>query len=509
MALAAPAVGASKYALADPAARQRVDYLVIAGDRFAGRLDTLTAHREKQGHAAGVVSMSAVRRRFESIGAFVAHAAAKWERPAPRFLLLVGDVGAVPTVVRKSSLRGWRSEKDLATDFDYARPGGGRAVLHVGRFPCDNADELDVMIRKTLAYESSLPAGRWQHELNFVAGVGGYGPEIDRLMEGLGMLMMSTAVPAPYDIRAAYGNPRSPYCPYPPAFNRRVVEMLRRGSLLTVYVGHGGLHGAVGLRWRGRRYPIFGEKDVRALRVEHGLPVLLSVACHTGRYDREDCLGEACLKAPGGPVAFVGGSRVTQPYGNALFAKAVVDAFFGKARTLGEVLTQAKAAVLAHRLSLFRLQADGLGAAMQGKRTLEPMRQDVVCHYNLLGDPALVLRKPWPDIDLTVEGETVRVRAPGRERVQLTLECHRLMFRHALPAVDPEARDVEAMMTDRYRKALDKVLARWSVELGEGTGRVGFRRPTQPGTYFFKAWSGGSVGATELVVKPKPAPDAR
>lgn len=500
-ACAAHAAEVSKYLIADPAAAQRVDYLVISGDKFAGGLDALAAHRAKQGYAVGIVKMSALKTKFKTVSGFLAHAATKWKKPAPRYLLLVGDVDAVPAVVKPSKLKGWLSDRDLATDFDYARPLG-KIQIHVGRFPCDTPKELATMIRKTIDYETKLPAGAWQRKLNFVASVGGFSKEIDAMLEGIGMAVATSSVPEAYDVQAAYGNPSSPYCPFPPKFNSHVIDMFNEGSLLYLFIGHGSVRRVADIRWRGRRHPIFGERDAAALNCRNGLPVLLVIACSTGRYDAADCLGETYLKAERGPVAFIGGSRVTQPYANGLFAKAFVDSFFGKTRTLGAVLTRAKWTILAGRFSMFRLQVDALGAAMQGKKFLEPMRDDVVQHYNLLGDPALVIRRASIDIKLTVDGAKVRVDAPGRGKVDLVLECTRLAFLHPMPEIKTNDPAFEKKITERYKNAHDKVIRRWAVELKAGKATVEFKRPEKPGRYVFKASRGGSVGSAAFDVPP-------
>ncbi|HUU59640.1 MAG TPA: C25 family cysteine peptidase, partial [Phycisphaerae bacterium] len=134
--VAAPAVGGdpaprearSKYLLADLSARQRVDYLAVAGDAFADHLDPLLEHRSRQGYAVGVARMSDVTAKHKTISAFLAHAVKTW-RPRPRFLLLVGDVETVPGTVKEMRYRGEGGEKDLLTDFDYARALGGKALL--------------------------------------------------------------------------------------------------------------------------------------------------------------------------------------------------------------------------------------------------------------------------------------------------------------------------------------------------------------------------------------------
>lgn len=481
----------SKFLLKDPAAAHRIDYIIIAGDKFADTVAVLAAHREKHGLAVGIAPMSAVMAKFESVRAFLAHAVGKWKPPAPSYALLVGDVDIVPALTLPQAYKPMFGDAELATDFDYAQPTGGKLLLHVGRFPCHTADELATMVRKTIAYESELAGGDWQRKLNLVAGIGGYGKKIDSILEAAGMFIASTSVPYEYEMEAAYGNPDSAFCPYPPKFNEHVVGMLNRGSLLTLFVGHGDLKGMSGITWNGQRCPVFDAPDVKSLAPKGGLPIMVAVACHTGRYDRNDadCLGEACIKAPNGPVAFVGGSRRTEPYANGLFAKAFIDAFFGTAATLGEVMTRAKQAIIAHRISIFTIQADAAAGAIQGKDFLKPMREDVVRHYNLLGDPALVIRRPNTGIRLEVNGAAVRIAAPGCAKVELALEYDRLAFPHPPTEIKPDDPEFERKITERYRRAHERVISRWSADVLDGGVAVEIKLPRQPGRYVLKAWA--------------------
>ena len=484
--------------LSDPAAAHRIDYLIVSADKFAGHLDKLAAHREKGGRTVGIVRMSAVKTRFGTIKKFLAHAVTKWTKPAPTYLLLVGDIDTVPTVVKRNRLKGWNSSRNIATDFGYARPLGGKVLLHVGRFPCDTLTDLAVMIGKTIDYETKVPGGAWQRQLNFVASVGGYGRATDTLLEGMATAVLSSMVPLEYDIRAAYGSESSPYCPDPRTFPDHVVKMMNRGALLTVFVGHG-LTGSFG-SIRGR--PMITSAGAAKLKPAARATIEVAIACHAGHFDAADCMGEAHLEARNGPVAFIGGSRVTQPYANGLFAKALVDAAFGRATTLGEALTQAKQAITLNRPSMFRMQVDLLGGMMQGKKSLEPMRKDVVEHYNLLGDPALKIRRPRRDIELIVKGNEVSIVAPGKAEIELRLECDRLMFRHKLPSVDPKSPKASEQFAERYRLAHDRLVKKWTVPLNDGKGSIKFERPAAPGRYIFKASSGSSVGTATFIVVP-------
>ena len=247
------------------------------------------------------------------------------------------------------------------------------------------------------------------------------------------------------------------------------------------------------------------KPDADRIKVRRGLPVMVVIACNTGQYDhREDCVGEAFFKQSSGPVAFIGGSRVTQPYFNGLFGKALVDHVF-TAETLGEALTAAKRQVLAHARSPLTQQADMMAGMMQGgPKALPGMRRDGVRHYNLLGDPAIRLRKPADDLTVTVDGDTITVRGPV-DRARITLEVARGKYARALPKVDLTAANAGEQLAKRYKAANDPVLQSWDVTLKNGVASVTFTKPTKPGTYYVKAHAVGHVGATTLKVAPPQA----
>src|SRR6185295_413998 len=213
-------------------------------------------------------------------------------------------------------------------------------------------------------------------------------------------------------------------------------------------------------------FPIFDEKAVKDVDVKAGLPIMVVIACSTGEYDSNggDCIGELLYKRARGPVAFIGGSRVTQPYGNGLFSHKLVERVFADGtRTLGEALWEAKAAVVAKDTSPLRLQADAIAASIQGPGALEPMRKDVILQYNLLGDPALKIRRPAGEIELTARGfpgpgRTFFVTGAAKDGpVEVTFECPRDRFVHPTTL---EGETAEEQLNRRYANANNKVVVR-------------------------------------------------
>ena len=77
---------------------------------------------------------------------------------------------------------------------------------------------------------------------------------------------------------------------------------------------------------------------------------MLFNCCLIGRFQEpdRDCLAEAVLKAPGGPVACYAASTRSAPYGNAVMGKETIEAFFaGNHGRLGDLVVESKKRLLA------------------------------------------------------------------------------------------------------------------------------------------------------------------
>ncbi len=478
-----PFLGDSEYEVADPTSKEnRADYLILAPADFVKEIDPLAAHRAKLGHRVAIVTIENCAKTWKDPREFVLYAAKSWKAPAPKFLLLVGDADRIPSIQRSSAYQTTRfkNDEELGTDHLYGvLDDGFDAAIAVGRFPADSKEEVRTMVEKTIAYERDLKPGAWQKKISFVTGEGGFSPMIDPLLEAQFTQLVSENIPSAYDIEVAYSKTGSNYCPYPPKFHDNALRLLNEGSLFYVYVGHGYRDGFDSLKWKKGKYPIFNQSHVKDVDVKSGMPIMFVLACTTGCYDfpGKDCVGEDLFKRARGPVAFVGGSRITQPYPNAILGKEIIAQVFQERRdTLGWALVEAKKRMLAGDDSKFRRTADMMAGAVQGRENLEPMRKDCLLHYNLLGDPALRLRRPQeglvlehPKTAAPKEAVTVRGRSPIRTgTARIALECLRTKFARPLPKVILGAEDFEQKIAERYRAANDKGIVFLETEVKDG-----------------------------------------
>lgn len=522
---AVPAV-ASQYLIQDLATPRQVDYLVVTAPDFTHDCDALLSHRAAQGLNVGVVSLEAACRhvgsRMPSADALAAFLRGVHEAWSTRYVLLVGSprpLGGAHLPMRVEAAKYYSdqfpSHKDLATDWYYGAPVDDAPRMHVGRFPATTRSELAAMVAKTLHYETVLPSGPWQRRISLLASPVGLGPVVDAMIQALFTRLVAEDLPAEYEVEVAYADPLSPFCPYPPAFHNHAVREINDGCLFLVYAGHATRAGCDDVRWRGAAYPILDSTQLSHISVSAGPPIMFLIACSTGYLDSPEgpCLAEGLLALPGGPVAVVAASRICQPYGNALLGQGLVEALSSTDnQRLGEALDQARRSVLSDVSSPIRQQADALAAALQGPQALEGMRADTVRHYNLLGDPALLMRRPRPMQvrAQVVEGGQIEVTGEvplATGTVLVSVECPRTSFTGPLPTVPPvEDPDFAAAMNRRFRYANDKAYERIETPVQEGAFTVRLRLPAATGQVVIKAfaWQGGeaAMGAAHLTVQP-------
>ncbi len=388
----------------------------------------------------------------------------------------------------------------------------------VGRFPCRTKEEVAAMVAKTIAYEK-CPPGTWQRELSFVCGEGRFGPLVDGLIEQLFTQAVGKRVPASFDIDVTYANPQSVYFFPPDDFSKRVVDRISAGPLIFDYVGHGAPETLDTVHWGRKRFPILTAKDAWNVDCKDGhYPIALLTACWTGAFDQpERTVGEALALNPHGAVAVLAASRVSHPFANALLSLELTERLFKQGdERLGDRFKDAL-----DDLSLKSGGAEGKLVVQFGKGQLdeeglaERLIEDERHLYNLLGDPALVMRLPRP---ISVEapdeapaGTRVVVKAGGSTLLALTLEKPRSVrsdIQGLDPAQGPEVMSdaaVEKQVRETYARANDLVVVHGSVDGARGV--LDLPRDLEPGQHYLVkvVTASGEAGWIRLAVtSPSP-----
>ena len=403
------AVLAVLIALASGASTQAApDTVVVCPSEFRAAIAPWLEFRKSQGHSVQLVSNEGtpdqIRERICEAG----------ELTTVRFVLLVGSanprLGLDPDVRRRSVpthyqtakvVDRWGPEKEIATDNWYADfDGDGVPDAAIGRLTVESANELQAIVKKIIAYEKRPDYHRWRSRVNFVAGASGFNPIVDALLETTARQIISAGVPSAYDTRFTYANWRSPFCPDPRLFHETLLDRLNEGCLFWVYMGHGRPTGIAPLRLPGGNVRCLDCGDAAELHCACGSPIALFFACYTGAFDARDrCLADAMLRAEGGPVAVIAGSRTTMPYAMTVFGSELIDQCFrDHAATLGEALLGAKRRLVGAGSTGWdsrRLVMDALAKAVGPKGSdLTAERLEHLALFNLIGDPLLTLHVP-------------------------------------------------------------------------------------------------------------------
>lgn len=331
------------------------DYLIITHDTFQSAVAPLATHYST-GMVVKVVATSSIGTApsANEIATYIKSEYAAND-PKPKYVLLVGDVGFVPT--HYVAAHNPAEDGTIATDLYYADVAGDyRPELCVGRFPVNTVAEATTLVNKTIGY-SVLS----QKVLLF-----GSSPEMTyatthdtTILSPEGYFVDTVADAA--------------------ATATKVLSRINAGRLLVAYYGHGSTTGMGNLTT---------THVTPANLTNTELPIVASGGCFNNEFDHATALsiGEALVLTPNGAVAFVGSTR-TGGYG---YAYTFLDGFYttmANMGTLGEMLN-------AGRLSAYNAAAAAGQPVGDGSWT-----KSFVEKINLLGDPALY---PTPTLDICI-----------------------------------------------------------------------------------------------------------
>ena len=258
--------------------------------------------------------------------------------PQLRYILLLGDFQKLPSLRRQSY--GGGSESDVA----YGRLAGADAVndVYVGRLPARTPDELSMMLKRTIYYESQLPTtDTWPLASLAVASA-----EL-----GTGYANRTDAQHARYllDILSNGGFPQGQLLTPPNSASNvpteQVVEAVESGRGTLFYVGHG-----VQTGWL--TSSLF-TPAVLQLRNLGRCPIIFSASCDNGIPTPAPSFAEAWLQVPqgGGALAFTGASDQiywVEPMRaqEAIAQRLAMGSKWHRALTLGELFYEGTKAML-------------------------------------------------------------------------------------------------------------------------------------------------------------------
>lgn len=405
-------------ALRDPTAP--ADYLILAPAGLLAAAASLADYRAAQGLAVRAIDLQAVYDEFgdgrphpAAIRAFIAHALANWPRPAPAYMLLVGDgtydplghLGAPPAESAPAYLRlvdprlgETASDNRLASAWESPLP-----QMMIGRLPAATPADVAVMVAKIIAFEGAPGDATWRGRATLAAdnayavnGAPDAGGNFWQKADAASALLAGRGVAA----ERLYYNPCDPAvqpaCALPyttfeaaPPLGAALTEAWRAGRRFVIFTGHGSP-----TAWAGA--PTLLTADAAAALKAASSPVVLEMSCYTGffHFPLRPALAEVLLRtAGGGAVATWSSSGQSVARGHDLLLAGFLDAALAEpAPTLG-------AAILATKVNLF---AAGGG-----------VYDDLLDTFHLFGDPALQLAPPPPTPPPSPPATVTPEPAPG------------------------------------------------------------------------------------------------
>lgn len=384
-------------------AQGAADYLILGYGPFLPATAPLAAHYRSRGLRVATIDVQNAYDEFnggelhpEALRAFLRYAYAGWARPAPTYVLLVGDgtydfrdrlglgwASYVPPYL--ADVDPWMIEAACETCYGRVQTDDPRAEplpdMLVGRLPVRSAAEAGVVVGKTLGYLTA-PRGGWQTTALFLAD--NYLDENgqpDRAGDFVAMAESAiTALPPGVGARRFYYDPspsgagKPSRYGTPTALRDAFFRAFDSGAALVTYTGHANYWQWADVAPNTTPPYLWYLYDADARSNGDRLPILLAMTCLTGFF-QEPALpttDERLLThAGGGIVASLSPAGKGVANGHDLFSRAVIAALYSPdpaARSLG-----------AAQLAGFRaVRASGCCA-------------DLTFTYEILGDPALRL----------------------------------------------------------------------------------------------------------------------
>ncbi|MCH8290157.1 hypothetical protein IH992_03505 [Candidatus Poribacteria bacterium] len=395
---------APPFTLKNPA--NRADYIIISHRDFIKGVQPLAEFRQSQGLSTMIVDVEDIYNQFShgifnplAIQKFLRYTFTSWQKPAPEYVLLVGDAhydykSAIVDVYRRDfktdynlypifvpTFHGWANNSgETAMDHRFVMISGNDPLpdMYIGRLSVQFPHELERMVKKIIGYEQNRQSGPWQHVLMQVAdddsdNVG------DGIFEASRDFLIDEIIPVAYDTRKVYLK----QIVSPERTKHLILETINEGVTILEYSGHGGVS-----TWADEN--IFRIEDAQGLRNQH-LPFIITTTCLNGQFDQplefgQRSLSEQFLMGQYGAIGALSATRLTLATSNAEFDKDLFKSMFTvKPPTLGAIIGNAKINFLT-RASVLSVSD--------------------VQQYTLFGDPATRLALPELEIQVELE-ETV------------------------------------------------------------------------------------------------------
>jgi hypothetical protein len=346
----------------------RADYLMIGPRELLEAALPLLALRRDQGLVSRAAPLEEIYSEFghgesrpEAIHAFLSYAYHHWRKPAPRYVLLLGDatydfkdylgtgvVNQLPVLMVKTSYL-W-----TASDPAYAAIHGEDLLpdVAIGRLPAANPESCGSCVEKIRLMKRTLRRAR---ERRFWWPINRMRRGFERDAEELASGVLASRDPRRIYLRRLGVEPS----------RQAIVDALDSGASLLSYVGHGGIQ-----LWAHEN--LFDTSRVGSLQPQSAQPVVLTLNCLNGyfHFPYFNSLSEELVKAEG---------------------KGAIAAFSPSGLSLNQPAHVFHEALLRELVSGEHERLGDAALAAQESYAASGAFPELLRIYHLLGDPALTV----------------------------------------------------------------------------------------------------------------------
>lgn len=396
---------------------QQADYLMIAHGSLLEAARPLAEFHRERGLNVALIDVQDIFDEFNegilsphAIREFTSHAYHAWSKPAPRFVMLVGDASwdqsgeglddsnyadwtfqhhesrlgrfvknsstsyadqstsrnLIPTLQVQTPEGSSASDSELvAVDGDDWKPD-----MAIGRIPVADPAEVSSIVSKLIDYQTQAPVGPWRRSFLLIANEETYMQRFTNAV-ALGASQHGILPTKVFPEAAAPDNS---------LYQRQLLDEFDEGRLLVHYLGHGGRY-----IWRTgppdprKNHDLFTLDHIDQLAPTSRLPVVLSMTCYSAPFDHPtaDSIGEKFLRAENrGAVGVLAASWRNAP--TQMFSDALIKHMMRRELSVGEAIMHAKQ---------------------------ETENRILVQTYNYLGDPATRLHLPAGELTASLQSK--------------------------------------------------------------------------------------------------------
>ncbi len=251
---------------------------------------------------------------------------------------------------QRKKLYRWRAEQALEYASDMAWGDRTTGPRHArGRIPARSREQAALVVEKIIDFESQPPTAA-DLQLPVWLGSPEYTETINAMASGLGVQMLQAQGPAWLRPWVVSGNPRDPFCGWPPEQASLFSRQLRGGGIAGVLMGHASEDAFFSMHFQGQPIWYDAWPNGRGLRRGGPVPPLIFFSCSTGNFVRaEPCQAKALLFCPGGPVAVIAATTESHPLTNYFSGLCLLQALRGKENRLGRIWLDAQKAAQGRR----------------------------------------------------------------------------------------------------------------------------------------------------------------